>query len=108
VINLGKQHNVAVYARQADRSFSGKSSVLEGLTGLAFPRNMGLCTRFATQITFRRAPVQSTTVSIIPAADADLEHSEKLRAWKADQDEALDTVTFERILNEVIPKISFP
>lgn len=27
---------------------SGKSSVLEGLTGLPFPRDSGLCTRFAT------------------------------------------------------------
>ena len=33
---------------------SGKSSVLEGLTNLPFPRDSGLCTRFATQITFRR------------------------------------------------------
>ena len=29
---------------------SGKSSVLEGLTDLPFPRDNGLCTRFATQI----------------------------------------------------------
>ena len=27
---------------------SGKSSVLEGLTKLPFPRDSGLCTRFAT------------------------------------------------------------
>ena len=33
---------------------SGKSSVLEGLTNLPFPHDSGLCTRFATQITFRR------------------------------------------------------
>lgn len=31
---------------------SGKSSVLEGLTNLPFPRDSGLCTRFATQIIF--------------------------------------------------------
>lgn len=34
---------------------SGKSSVLEALTNLLFPRESGLCTRFATQIIFRRS-----------------------------------------------------
>lgn len=42
---------VVVLGEQA----SGKSSVLEGLTNLPFPRDSGLCTRFATQIIFRRA-----------------------------------------------------
>lgn len=50
--------------------FSGKSSVLEGLTGLPYPRDSGLCTRFATQITFRRTPTTKIAVSAIPAADA--------------------------------------
>jgi hypothetical protein len=30
---------------------TGKSSVLEGITGVPFPRQDGLCTRFATEIT---------------------------------------------------------
>ena len=34
---------------------SGKSSLLEGLTGLPFPVASELCTRFATQIVFRRS-----------------------------------------------------
>lgn len=51
--------------------------LLEELTGLPFPRDSGLCTRFATQITFRRAAVESITVSIIPAKDASTEHTEK-------------------------------
>ena len=46
---------------------SGKSSVLEGLTALPFPRDSGLCTRFATQITFRRATKERLTVSVIAA-----------------------------------------
>ncbi|ORZ24856.1 P-loop containing nucleoside triphosphate hydrolase protein [Lobosporangium transversale] len=32
---------------------SGKSSVLEAITRLAFPRNMETCTRFATQVSMR-------------------------------------------------------
>ncbi|KAF3926374.1 Dynamin [Arthrobotrys entomopaga] len=34
---------------------SGKSSVLEALTGLPLPRSSGLCTRFATEISLRRS-----------------------------------------------------
>ncbi|KAJ8126636.1 hypothetical protein O1611_g7002 [Lasiodiplodia mahajangana] len=49
---------------------SGKSSVLENLTGFAFPRAQELCTRYATQITCRREPVKSISVSIIPNANA--------------------------------------
>ncbi|KAF2467968.1 uncharacterized protein BDR25DRAFT_180592, partial [Lindgomyces ingoldianus] len=51
---------------------SGKSSLLEGLTGLSFPVASELCTRFATQIVLRRAPVEEAEVriTIIPGPDA--------------------------------------
>ncbi len=45
---------------------SGKSSVLEALTEVPFPRNDNLCTRFATEITLRRAAIDSLRLSIIP------------------------------------------
>lgn len=45
---------------------SGKSSVLEAVMELPLPRDSGLCTRFATNITFRRSPQTSIAVSIIP------------------------------------------
>ena len=45
---------------------SGKSSVLESLTGFCFPRAAGLCTRYATQITCSRAAQESVTITIIP------------------------------------------
>lgn len=50
--NLGDQINLPQLVVEGDQS-SGKSSVLEGLTQLPFPRDSGLCTRFATQIIFR-------------------------------------------------------
>lgn len=34
---------------------SGKSSVLEAITKLSFPRNIETCTRFATQVNLRRS-----------------------------------------------------
>lgn len=44
---------------------SGKSSVLEGLTGIPFPRDSGLCTRFPTQIVFKRSKDKSVDIGII-------------------------------------------
>ncbi|KAI1288594.1 P-loop containing nucleoside triphosphate hydrolase protein, partial [Xylaria venustula] len=49
---------------------SGKSSVLENLTGFAFPRDAELCTRYATQITCRREAEESISVSIMVNPDA--------------------------------------
>jgi GTPase SAR1 family protein len=46
---------------------SGKSSVLEGLTKIPFPRDSGLCTRFPTQIVFKRSKMSTTEVSILAA-----------------------------------------
>ncbi|MCJ1414168.1 hypothetical protein MMC32_000493 [Xylographa parallela] len=45
---------------------AGKSSVLEALTEIPFPRNDNLCTRFATEIILRRAPLDSLTIKVIP------------------------------------------
>ncbi|KAF9698371.1 hypothetical protein EKO04_003463 [Ascochyta lentis] len=45
---------------------SGKSSVLEALTEIPFPRKAGLCTRFATEIVLRRQPTTSVTIKINP------------------------------------------
>ncbi|KAG9572223.1 dynamin GTPase, partial [Aureobasidium melanogenum] len=80
---------------------SGKSSVLEGITKLPFPRDSGLCTRFATQITFRRAPTTSTTVTIIPHKGATQAYADKLRAWKSVTDAALEPVSFSKTMKDV-------
>lgn len=79
---------------------SGKSSVLEGLTRLPFPRDSGLCTRFATQITFCRSSTPSVTVTVIPGKDASQDHIEAARAWKKADLAALDQVTFAAIMRE--------
>ncbi|KAI0132578.1 interferon-induced GTP-binding protein Mx1 [Xylariales sp. AK1849] len=50
---------------------SGKSSVLEGITGFAFPRAAELCTRYCTQITCRREEQRSITITILPNEDVD-------------------------------------
>jgi hypothetical protein len=82
---------------------SGKSSVLEGLTELPFPRDSTLCTRFATRIVFRRAPDERVAVSIIPAASSDPARTHKLREWKSAKSnlKALTMDSFKKILDSV-------
>ncbi|EXJ73554.1 uncharacterized protein A1O5_03315 [Cladophialophora psammophila CBS 110553] len=47
---------------------AGKSSVLEGVTGIPFPRQDGLCTKFATEILLQHSAVeQFIDASIIPS-----------------------------------------
>ena len=46
---------------------AGKSSVLEGITGIPFPRQDGVCTKFATEIILRHDPHKSLiTATVIP------------------------------------------
>lgn len=44
---------------------SGKSSVLESISGIKFPRSTGLCTRFATQIVMRKSYKNEFSAKII-------------------------------------------
>jgi GTPase SAR1 family protein len=82
-----------------DQSF-GKSSVLEGLINKPLPRDSGLCTRFATQIIFRRAAQEQVVVSVIPDQHASPEHSNRVKAWGRTIS-SLDSDTFRGIMREV-------
>lgn len=61
---------------------SGKSSVLEAVSGVPFPRSDVLCTRFATEVILRPADALSIAVSIIPALHTDDGQRAKLEAVK--------------------------
>lgn len=80
---------------------SGKSSVLEGVTRLPFPRDSGLCTRFATQITFRRTRNQNVSISIIPDTNASEEHAAAVASWKKTDLRELDPKLFADVMREV-------
>ncbi|KAL3486484.1 P-loop containing nucleoside triphosphate hydrolase protein [Aspergillus germanicus] len=72
--NVGKSIEPAQLVVAGDQG-SGESSVLEGLTGLPFPHDTTLCTRFATQIVFRRTMQQPRTITakIIPGPQTSAE-----------------------------------
>lgn len=58
---------------------SGKSSVLEALTEIPFPRSDNLCTRYATEIILRRAENSSILIKINPDDHRPAEEQEMLR-----------------------------
>ncbi|OIW28455.1 interferon-induced GTP-binding protein Mx2 [Coniochaeta ligniaria NRRL 30616] len=78
---------------------SGKSSVLESLTGFSFPRAAGLCTRYATQITCRRELQVYTDISIIPRPSASASEQERLRAFHR-RVEGSNTLDLAKILED--------
>jgi GTPase SAR1 family protein len=97
---VGDHINLPQIVVVGDQS-SGKSSVLEGLIRKPLPRDSGLCTRFATQIIFKRSPIETISISIIPGADAAEEHKARLHAWSKRDLQTLDSATFASIMVEV-------
>ncbi|KAH6612290.1 P-loop containing nucleoside triphosphate hydrolase protein [Chaetomium sp. MPI-SDFR-AT-0129] len=82
-LNIGNLVSLPQLVVVGDQS-SGKSSVLESLTGFHFPRAPGLCTRYVTQITCRRVDQESASISIIPSVGAEAAQKEKLRGFHAE------------------------
>ncbi|KAK0616798.1 dynamin family protein [Immersiella caudata] len=78
--NIGQYIPLPQLVAVGDQS-SGKSSLLESITGIPFPRGQELCTRYATQITHRRDDFERIDVSIIPGPHASPEHREKLKSF---------------------------
>lgn len=61
---------------------SGKSSVLEAISGLSFPTKDNLCTRFATELILRRSPDIGVDVRIIPSHDRSEDEKKTLEAFQ--------------------------
>jgi GTPase SAR1 family protein len=62
---------------------SGKSSVLEAISGLKFPTKDGLCTRFATELILRRGLENKVTITIVPAEDRNDNERAELESFTA-------------------------
>lgn len=80
-LNVGTKVSLPQLVVVGDQS-SGKSSVLESLTGFSFPRDVGLCTRYATQIRCRREPQNSVHITIIPRPDATDDIKQRLQSFR--------------------------
>ncbi|KZM21682.1 GTPase [Ascochyta rabiei] len=65
---------------------SGKSSVLEAISGVSFPVKSNLCTRFPTELVLRKTLHVGVSVSIVP----DHSHNETERASLSNFRETLD------------------
>lgn len=61
---------------------SGKSSVLEAISGIPFPRKENTCTRFATEVILRRSPESRISVSVVPSRDRKQADREKLLRFR--------------------------
>ncbi|KAL5325396.1 hypothetical protein ACEPPN_006521 [Leptodophora sp. 'Broadleaf-Isolate-01'] len=79
---------------------SGKSSVLEGLTNLPFPRDSGLCTRFPTQIVFKRSTSESKVVSIMAIHGQEKSRADAIAKFGKRQVTSLDERAFSDLLAE--------
>ncbi|KAJ4194581.1 hypothetical protein NW759_016514 [Fusarium solani] len=78
---------------------AGKSSVLEGITGIPFPRQDGLCTRFPTEITLRHCSTAQTIVaSIRPHSSRPQQVQQALKAYRKD---VKDLSELPSIINDV-------
>ncbi|KAH8704700.1 putative dynamin [Talaromyces proteolyticus] len=99
--NIGQHVPLPQLVVVGDQS-SGKSSLLESLTNIPFPRNLELCTRYATQITSRRDLHSQVDITIIPgphASDAHRKHLEEYHPGMLSPE--VFRVVFPRIIKEV-------
>lgn len=61
---------------------SGKSSCLEAISGIPFPRKDTLCTRFATELVLRKSSVESVVVNIVPSQKRSQKESQELASFQ--------------------------
>lgn len=61
---------------------SGKSSVLEAISGVPFPKQENVSTRFATEVILRRSARQNIKISIVPSRDRRGEERNRALAFR--------------------------
>lgn len=86
---------------------SGKSSVLEALTQIPFPIASTLCTRYATQINFRRAVDERIVVTIVPSKHSESGRANLLRKFSRTP-KHLTPESFAEILAEASEAMGLP
>lgn len=72
---------------------SGKSSVLEAISGRSFPVDGGTCTRFPTELILRCHPIKSIRASIEPDLNRDEDDKKRLASFKDRDFDPLDDLS---------------
>lgn len=84
---------------------SGKSSVLEAIMDFPFPRSVGPCTRFATNIILRRSTITSVSISISAGTEGGSLRSHEFdlfnKRYTKQGIESLNEASFQDILEQV-------
>lgn len=75
--------------------------MLEGLTNLPFPRDSGLCTRFPTQIVFKRSVTMKTEVSIMAAHGQEKSKADTIAKFGKRLITSLNELAFSDLLAQV-------
>jgi hypothetical protein len=76
---------------------AGKSSVLEAICKLPFPKGDNVCTTFATELAIRRAPKNSVSVKIQPSRSRTTEERDKISEYQAHSE---DLNKFESVVQD--------
>lgn len=63
---------------------SGKSSILEAISGISFPVKGNLCTRFPTELVLRKASYEGVNVSIVPDQSRSESQRRELSTFKVE------------------------
>ncbi|EXJ76185.1 uncharacterized protein A1O5_00693 [Cladophialophora psammophila CBS 110553] len=75
---------------------SGKSSVLEAISGLSFPTKDNVCTRFATELILRRSPKVGIKASIHADEERPSAEQDRIRGFKSSTIELNDFASIVR------------
>lgn len=76
---------------------SGKSSVLNAVSGIQFPQKDSLCTRFATEVILRRAVSENVSVSIVPDSSRAEDEQRKIISYSKSN---VDMENIEQVIAE--------
>lgn len=82
---------------------AGKSSVLEAITDIPFPRDAGACTRFATEIRLRRDKQTHLVVSIIPDKYRSFQEQAKLKEYGGT---VTSNTSFDTLMHQAVDLIA--
>ncbi|PVH71731.1 putative dynamin GTPase [Cadophora sp. DSE1049] len=81
-IYMGSIPPVPPWSRDCGDQSAGKSSVLEGITGIPFPRQDGVCTKFATEIILHHHEEEARiAATVIPHASRNKSQRERFQAY---------------------------